>query len=155
MHRSIVSLAVAITLPIAGIASYAWADPQLLITPALQLGTPAGEEDYGALCTAINVSVEPRQIQLAMFDGQGVRTRPAPTPTPGAGATPTPGPTQTPIAFLGSAILGDPGYEAPGSSAAGLRYCIVIFDGEPDDVRASMCVTDNATGRCVTVVEAR
>ena len=155
MQRSFVSLVLAPAVLIAGIGSFAWAQSTttVLITPALQLGTPSAEEDFGALCMAINVSEPERQIQLVMFDGQGVRTAPGPTPIPVTGTTPSPSPT--PIALFGSAILGDPGYPAPGSAAAGLRYCAVIYQGEPDDVRASLCVTDAATGRCVTSVEAR
>jgi len=154
MHRALVYVLVVAAVALAGGTLSARAqDATVLITSALQLGTPNTEEDLGALCTATNVTFEARRIQLQIFDGQGIRTAPAATPTPRPGSTPSP--TPTPIGAFQSAILGDAGYTSPGSSAAGLRYCVVIVDGTADDVRATMCLTDLASGRCVVSSEAR
>jgi hypothetical protein len=154
MHRALVSGLFTLGVALAGGVSAAEAqESSVLITSALQLGTPNSDEDFGALCTATNVTFQARRIQLLIYDGQGIRTVPATSPTPRPGETPAP--TPTPIAAFESAILGDSGYEAPGSAAAGLRYCVVIVDGEPDDVRATMCLTDLASGRCVVSSEAR
>lgn len=154
MHRALVSVLVMMVAVLgAGGMRAAAQEATVLITSALQLGTPNEDEDYGALCTATNVTFEARRIQLQMFDGQGVRTAPAATPTPVAGATPSPSPTA--IGAFQTAILGDAGYPEPGSAAAGLRYCVVIVEGEADDVRATMCLTDLASGRCVASSEAR
>jgi len=154
MHRALVSvLATTAVALAAGALSARAQDATVLITAALQLGTPNTDEDLGALCTATNVTFEARRIQLQIFDGQGIRTAPAATPTPRPGETPSPTPTA--IGAFQSAILGDAGYTSPGSSAAGLRYCVVIVDGTADDVRATMCLTDLASGRCVVSSEAR
>ncbi len=155
MHRALVSVLVATVVLLAAAAARVGAqEATVLITSALQLGTPNTEEDLGALCTATNVTFEARRIQLQIFDGQGIRTAPpAATPTPRPGSTPSPTPTA--IGAFQSAILGDAGYTSPGSSAAGLRYCVVIVDGTADDVRATMCLTDLASGRCVVSSEAR
>ncbi|MEW6270529.1 MAG: hypothetical protein AB1689_14665 [Thermodesulfobacteriota bacterium] len=124
----------------------------ILVTPPLQLGNPSfapeGEADVGVECIAVNTTLQPRHIALQIFDGQGVQTRPPTSPTP------TPGPTPTPIPPFQAAILDDPGYESPGSAAAGIRYCMIVVEGSANDVRTTFCLRDAPVGRCTVAVEA-
>lgn len=121
----------------------------VLVTPPLQLGDPSAEgiPGYGVECIATNASFEARRIAIQIFDGQGVPTAPPASPTA------TPGPTPTPVPPFQAAIRDDPGYDSPGSAAAGIRYCVITVDASADDVRTTFCLRDYPVGRCTVAVE--